>query len=166
MKRCVVFLLAGALVLAAAPRTLAADPPTLPKALRKALDEKYKGWTLATVTPPGGCRVGDSPALLSGDFNSDGFDDWALQAQTPKGIKLIVAMGWPHDYRFFELETESGTAASRFLGLEHSGKKIVNPQTQSEDYLSNDTLATYSCGPDRVLYLWRSFTFTKMVFPK
>jgi hypothetical protein len=144
-----------------------AAPPELPPLVQRLLDAKYKGWKLATVTPSG-CpdRMGASPALISADFNSDGFPDWALQIKTTGGVKLIAVMGYLQDFRIYELESSTDPEASRFLTIGHRGTKFTNPQTSLEDYFTNETIVTASCGRDRVAYLWVGFSFLKAVIPE
>lgn len=155
--------LAGAVTIDA----IATSGQDLPLPVKKVLDKKYKGWQLATVAPAGGCaqQMGDSPALVSADFNSDNFEDWGLLIKTTAGIKLIAVMAWQEDYRIFELESSSDATASRFLAIGRHGTKFLNPQTTLEDYFANDTLLTASCGHDRVAYLWVGFNFIKAVLP-
>jgi hypothetical protein len=153
-------------ILAAAQSTPASTaPPSLPVLVKKMLGKKYKGWQLATVAPAGGCaaRVGNSPALVTADFNSDGFPDWGLQIKTTAGVRLITVMAWQEDYRVFELESSADDTASRFLSVAHRGTRFLNPQTRLEDYFTNDTLITNSCGRDQVAYLWVGFNFVKAV---
>jgi hypothetical protein len=147
--------------------TAAAPPPALPLVVKKLLDKKYKGWQLAPVAPAGGCadRMGDSPALVTADFNSDGFADWGLEIKTSAGVKLLVVMAWQEDYRIFELETSADATASRFVGLARRGTRFENPQTKMEDYFTNETLVTNSCGKDQVAYLWVGFNFIRAVLP-
>ena len=142
-------------------------PPELPTLVHRLLDRQYKGWQLATVAPAGGCadRMGDSPALVSADFNSDGFPDWAMEIKTAAGVKVIAVMGFLQDYRIFELESSADATASRFLTLGHRGTKFTNPQTSLEDYFTNETIMTASCGSDRVAYLWVGFNFQKATLP-
>jgi hypothetical protein len=158
----------SASLLAAAQASNALTPPTaLPLPIKKLLDKKYKGWQLAPVAPAGGCtsRMGDSPAFVTADFNSDGFTDWGLEIKTATGVKLIAVMAWQEDYRIFELDASPDAAAARFLGVGHRGTKFMNPQTTLEDYFTNDTLLTLSCGRDQVAYLWVGFNFVKAVLP-
>ena len=150
---------------ASAPATT--GPPVLPELARKAIDEKYKQWDLARVVPAGSCqdRLGPSPNLISGDFNDDGFTDYGAWIATSGGVRLIALMGWLSDYQVYELETLPDTTAPRFLGLEKRGTKFSNPKTKLEDYFSQNTLTTYSCGKDRIVYLWVGFHFEREVLP-
>jgi hypothetical protein len=151
----------------ATPPATTAPPPALPLLVRKMLDKKYKGWQLATVAPAGGCgdRMGDSPAIVTADFNSDGFPDWGILIRTSAGVKLLAVMAWQEDFRIFELETSSDATAARFLGVDHRGAKFLNPQTALDDYFANETLFTASCGKDQVAYLWVGFNFIRAVLP-
>lgn len=145
----------------------AAKLTDVPLPVRKLLDKKFKGWQLATVAPAGGCadRMGDAAALVNADFNSDGFPDWGIQIKTATGVRLLAVMAWQEDFRIFELESSADATASRYLGVARRGSKFLNPQTTLDDYFTNETLVTNSCGKDQVAYLWVGFNFIKAVLP-
>ena len=143
-----------------------AVPGVLPKEAAKALDEKYPGWTLAEFS--GGdaacsTRAGASPTQVNDDFNTDGFGDWALELHQGDSVKLVVVMGWLADFRVYEIESAQTDKAARFLTHLKRGTKYINPVTQSDEYLSHNSLVTQSCAGDQVFYLWNGDGFRKVV---
>lgn len=143
-----------------------AVPGVLPKEAAKALDEKYPGWTLAEFS--GGdaacsTRAGSSPTQVNDDFNTDGFGDWALELHTGDSVKLVVVMGWLADFRVYEVESAQTDKATRYLTHLKRGTKYINPVTQSDEYLSHNSLVTQSCAGDQVFYLWNGDGFRKVV---
>jgi hypothetical protein len=146
-----------------------AVPGVLPKEAAKALDDKYAGWTLAEFS--GGdaacsTRAGSSPTQVNDDFNTDGFGDWALELHQGDSVKLVVVMGWLADFRVYEIESAQTDKAARFLTHLKRGTKYINPVTQSDEYLSHNSLVTQSCAGDQVFYLWNGDGFRRLVTAK
>jgi len=72
-------------------------------------------------------------------------------------------MGWLADFRVYEIESAQADKATRYLTHLKRGTKYINPVTQSDEYLSHNSLVTQSCAGDQVFYLWNGDGFRKVV---
>jgi hypothetical protein len=141
----------------------------LQKDIRKALDEQWHGWELATVDARAlACRPDGSasPAVVQGDFDDDGRGDAALLIKTSQGVRLVAAFTRVDDVLVFDVDSLGDTTADGYLGLEPRGAKFINPHTNLDDYFGADTPAVYRCDGSRVAYLWSGVGFTKLEIPE
>jgi len=139
--------------------------PGLSKAVKSALDEKYKKWTVATVdASAAACRQdgGAAPSSLQADFNSDGLPDLALAIKTADGVHLVVAFTRAIDVLIVDVEKLGDNAADGYLGVEKHGTEIKD-ELGMRDFLTSDTLAVFRCGQPRTLYLWQAGQFAKQL---
>jgi hypothetical protein len=144
-------------------------PESLPKAARDALNNKWRGWQIATVDPALSCLTGDaatSPMLVQADFDSDGHPDVAAAIQTPQGVRLVAMMSREGGYELFDLDALGDKTAAAYLRVESRGTKFLRPPLQVPDYFSDATLATYTCGGGHTVYVWSGAGFEKIALTK
>jgi hypothetical protein len=159
--------LAAALLVATGPASVAAqkaDGATIPKAARKALDERWKGWQLATIDPQAAscAQDGHAPsALIPGDFDGDGRPDVALAVKTRHGVRLAAVLSRENDTIVYDIDSLGDAAANVSVGVEHRGTKFINPRSMLVDYFPADTLTTSRCGQGRTGYFWTGSGFSK-----
>lgn len=152
----------------APPPTLPAtlDAATLPPAARAALNTQWphQGWQLATITPadiscPAAAKA--SNVIVTSDLDSDNLPDIALEVTTPHGVRLVALMARDDGYHLFDLDGLGDRAASAGLVIEKRGDRYVSQATTFEDYFSQDTVATVSCGQGTTSYFWNGLGFSK-----
>lgn len=148
-------------------RRLATSTALIPPQLDKVLDERFKGWRLATFAGDATCQAqaGANPTVLSADFDSDGRDDRALLIETAQGTALVAGLRELTTFRLFTLEEPgSGTAAGRYLYLEPRGKRFPSGVEGLDDFLSHTTAAVATCGSaERVAFMWTGIGFKRVV---
>jgi hypothetical protein len=142
----------------------AASPAAaVPKAVLKLLDERWKGWRLATVDNVGACAAtlnGRSPSFVRADLNGDGTEDVALQIATDDGIRIIAAISRMNDdVELIEVDQVSG--APEVLGFAQRGKKFSPDDLAQFDYFGVDTLTTSRCEKTTTAYFWMGASFRK-----
>ncbi len=149
-----------------APAPAAQDAPAsaLPKAALDALEDHWKGATVATVDPQAvACQNGGTAApVVTADFDSDSLSDYAVAVQLPDGIKLAVLLRRGEEYRVMDLDTLGSGQASGSLGIEKRGTRFLNAATNTDDFFSSDTLSVNRCGAQTVVYLWSGSAFRKV----
>jgi hypothetical protein len=138
----------------------AAAPATISKSLAKRLARQFPGWQLAALESSCQAQAGNSPSLVSGDFNSDTLPDLAVQIQaTAPGVALVVAFTGLDDARIVQIDTRAGAAAPRILSVARKGSKFTSA-AGADDYFPHATLVAMTCAGDRTAYLWNGATFT------
>ena len=162
MKTLVALLMGGCLVANAGAQSPApaAPPVTISKALAKRLGRQFPGWQLAALESSCQAQAGDSPSLVSGDFNSDTLPDFAVQLQaTAPGVAIAVAFTGLDDARVVQLDTGAGAAAPRILSIARRGTKFTSA-AGVDDYFPHATLIATTCAGERTAYSWNGSTFT------
>lgn len=136
----------------------------LPKAVRNQLNDRFKGWTLATVENTGACAAtlnGRSPSFVRADLNGDGTEDVALQIATADGVRIVAVISRLYDdVLLVEVDQVAG-AASDVLGFAPRGKKYLRTDLFQVDYFSTDTLTASRCGEGATAYFWTGTGFLK-----
>jgi hypothetical protein len=139
----------------------------LPKAARKLVDQQWKNWTLVDVAAAGNAAClqgldGQSPSLVSGDFNGDGAVDYALQVSTSNGVHLVALIQRLHDYDLHDVAT-LGASPPSVLRVERRGTPYHTSSSFIARYFGNDTISVTACGGDRTAYFWTGSGFTATV---
>jgi hypothetical protein len=139
----------------------------LPKAAREVVDHAWKNWRLVEVNAAGNAACvqglnGQSPSLVSGDFNGDGRADYALQIVTSKGIQLIALIQRLDGFDLHDIATLSATPPS-VLRVEPRGTTYHTAASFLTRYFGNDTVSVTACGGDQTAYFWTGSGFTPTV---
>ncbi len=140
----------------------------LPKAVKEALDDRFKRWEVASVDPQAiACRRDgeESPAIVQADFNSDGQQDIALALKVGDEVRLIVIVARMEESTLMDVDSLGRGAAGGYLGIEKRGTKFKASNVGVEDFFPADTLAVYRCGQPKTAYFWAATGFTKVVIP-
>jgi len=139
----------------------------LPKNVRKALDDRWKGWQLATVDPQAlACRPKDAPppsVVVKGDLDGDGHPDTAFLIKTSQGVRLVAAITRVDDIYLVEVDSLGSTAADGVLALEPRGAKFSYPDLPVDEFYPADTLTISRCGQPTTAYFWLGLEFSKVV---
>jgi hypothetical protein len=147
------------------PLSAQPDTPTIPKAARKLLDEKWKGWRLAGVDPQAtSCHPdGQSGARVEADLDSDGRADLALLVTTPGGVRLAAIFNRIGERMLHDVDGLGETTASAAIGVQRRGTKFRSEGSSVDSYFSADTIVAQRCGAPATAYVWNGLTFTKVV---
>jgi hypothetical protein len=136
------------------------------KTVRKALDDRWKGWQLATVDPQAlSCRPKDAappPVVVQGDLDGDGHPDTAFLIKTSQGVRLVAAITRVDDIVLVEVDSLGADAANGVLTLEPRGAKFSYPDLSVDDFFPADTLTISRCGQPTVAYFWLGLEFSKV----
>jgi hypothetical protein len=164
--------LRGALVLSliaavGAPARAQSDAAvaSISKDTRKALDDTFDKWELASIEPQSAaCRTGggEAPRLVRGDLNSDGQPDLALAIKARDGVHLVVVFERVTEHIVVDIERLGDSSANGYLMVEPRGSAYVNPADGLHDYFVSDTLAVYRCGQPATAYFWSGLGFRKV----
>lgn len=126
----------------------------LPPAARFMLDSRLRGWKFAEPSPEvreyfESSRKGESPSLISGDFDGNGRPDYAAlvrygveRNEAGKAIGprffLIVFLQKGKGYRMYVIKDPNG----EYLCLAKKGTKDYNYEEQKEITYANDAILT------------------------
>ena len=158
--------LAIAIVAAWLPVTSAAQKATKPVDLRaavlKALDKRWKPWTLAPLTCPTGGQAGPAAPILDGDYNSDNQPDAAFAVTTDKGAFLVAAINRIEDIDLYQVDAlPAGGAVS--VQLRKRGTKYFRKDLPFDQYFGVDVLTVAPCagGGDVTAYQFTGTEFRR-----
>jgi hypothetical protein len=132
------------------------------KLARKAVDDKFKKWEVAPLSPEAAaCATeGPPPRAIEGDFNSDGTPDAAAALKVSDGVHLVAVLNRVEDAFAIDLDTVGQTTADGFLVLQKRGQKYTNA-AGLQDFFAADTITFVRCGQPTVAYLWSGSAFRK-----
>jgi hypothetical protein len=138
----------------------------LPKNVRKALDDRWKGWQLATIDPQAvSCRPTNAAApsvVVQGDLDGDGHPDTAFLIKTSQGVRLVAAITRVDDIELVEVDSLGNDSANGVLALEPRGAKFSYPDLAVDDFFPADTLTISRCGQPITAYFWLGLEFSKV----
>lgn len=142
-------LLAIAIVAALLPATPAAQGAAattidLRKSVLKALDKRWKSWTLAPLTCRNDGQPGAAAAIVNGDYNSDGNMDAAFAVATDNGSRLVVALNRIEDVEIYDVDALPADGAVS-VQLRKRGTKYFRKGINVDQYFGADALAVSPC---------------------
>jgi hypothetical protein len=144
-------------------------PPEISKERRAAIDDVFEDWQVAAIDPQStSCRQNGAPApaLIEGDFNSDGLSDLAVLVKTASGVRLVTVMARVKENNVIDVDAMGDGAAAGILAVAPRGKAYKVAGDKFDDYFTADTLTVTPCGQSTTAYLWNGFAFRKIVLEK
>ena len=147
----------------ASPAPPQAGDAAVPKAARKLLDEKWKGWRLASLDPQAtSCHMdGQFAPVVQADLDGDGRPDVAVAVTTAKGVRLAAIFNRQHDSVLQDIDAIGDTAAAGWIDAARRGTKFRRAGSTVDDYFSTDTLIVKPCSGPRTAYFWTGLGFSK-----
>jgi hypothetical protein len=136
-----------------------ATPSGLPMAVVDALDKQYPHWRLADVpssTATCGAAADASRAVISADFDGDGWKDFAVQIVAGDTKRIIVVLTRVDKPVVWELATPVGP-----LVVHRQGAHFVSPAQVVDGFYTTDTLGTDVCGNGDA-FKWTGTGFLKI----
>lgn len=163
MARRLTALAVAAVLAAAGPLGAQSGESDVPKAARKLLADKWKGWRLAPLDPQAlACqRDGQPSAVAQGDFDGDGRADLALAVSTPAGARLAVVLSRLEDGVLYDVDALGDASASAWLSVQRRGARFRRPGEVVDDYFPAATLTAQRCAGPRTAYFWNGLGFKK-----
>ncbi|HEX5215011.1 MAG TPA: hypothetical protein VFV98_06080, partial [Vicinamibacterales bacterium] len=155
-----------AIVAAFLPAIPAAQDPAAPidlrKAVQKALDKRWKSWTVAPLTCSHDGQPSGAAPILDGDYNSDGAPDAAFVLTTDKGARLVVAINRIEDVDVYEVDALPADVAVS-VNLRRRGTKYFRKDMAVDQYFGADALTVSPCAGsgDTVAYIFTGAGFRR-----
>lgn len=132
------------------PDTENLDPLPLPQPVLQLLEQHYRGWekpALMSSAENGSGILNQSSFMVSGDFNGDNHQDYAIQIQKDKHVVIIAFLYSSGNWQVQELKkdilfNDRGTLKSLYqLELAEKGTTLQNQESNQEFTLQNDAVS-------------------------
>lgn len=147
----------------AGPAPSQAGDAAVPKAARKLLDDRWKGWRLASLDPQAtSCHTDSQFApIVQADLNGDGRVDVAVAVTTAQGVRLAAIFNRQDASELRDIDALGDTSAVGGFGVARRGTRLRRGGSPVDDYFSIDTLIVKPCSGPRTAYFWTGLGFSK-----
>ena len=161
MKLSRIFFLLPLLFIVASQTTSA---QTLPAKVKSYLNKNYSGWKLSSVTD--GCGSDYNNSTVSGDFNGDGKNDYAVKFIKGRRGYILAFVSSGSNYKSHTLESGSTKdIKNQGLGIARKGEtygEIINDDfDRATRRLQNDAPAGGLCESSAYFYIYRNGAFKR-----
>ena len=141
----------------------------IPNAIKIILDRNYPGWEMGTVSNEVARFFKENkfkflPILVSGDFDGDGRDDYAIKINFNGKWHAIVFLARGRDYKEYVL-IAGGNAPDLdvYLFLYKKGEKGFNAETSKHFIFQNDVVEIRFFEKASIAYIFQNGSFNKVL---